>query len=43
MDKELLKERAAGIIATSPFFAGNVSQLLRAGDPNGAAAALYRV
>ena len=40
MDKELLKEHGNGIIAILPSFAGDVSQLLRAGDHNGAAAAL---
>ncbi len=40
MDKELLRERAKGIIAILPSFASDVSQCLRAGDANGAAAAL---
>lgn len=40
MDKELLRKKARGIIAILPSFAGDVSQLLRAGDPHGAAAAL---
>ena len=40
MDKELLKERGRGIIAILPSFAGDVSQLLRANDRFGAAAAL---
>ena len=40
MDKEILREHHSGIIALLPSFAGDVSQLLRAGDENGAAAAL---
>lgn len=40
MDKELLHEHHDGIIALIPSFAGDVAQLLRAGDKNGAAAAL---
>ncbi|MFZ3043709.1 MAG: PHP domain-containing protein, partial [Minisyncoccia bacterium] len=40
MDKELLREHCAGIIAIIPSFAGDVVHLLRAGDANGAAAAL---
>ncbi|MDO8593816.1 MAG: DNA polymerase III subunit alpha [bacterium] len=40
IDKELLREHAHGIIAILPSFAGDVAQCLRAGDPNGAAAAL---
>ncbi len=40
IDKELLREHSHGIIALLPSFAGDVAQLLRAGDPNGAAAAL---
>ncbi len=40
MDKELLREHHAGIIAILPSFAGDIAQLLRAGDRNGAAAAL---
>ncbi len=40
MDKELLRERGRGIIAIIPSFSGDVAQLLRAGDANGAAAAL---
>ncbi|MFA5998271.1 MAG: DNA polymerase III subunit alpha [Candidatus Paceibacterota bacterium] len=40
MDKELLREHARGLIALIPSFAGDVAQLLRAGDENGAAAAL---
>lgn len=40
MDKELLKEHSGGIIALIPSFAGDVAQMLRAGDHNGAAAAL---
>ncbi len=40
MDKTLLRERERGLIALLPSFAGDVSQLLRAGDPTGAAAAL---
>ena len=40
IDKELLRERHRGLIAILPSFAGDVAQLLRAGDANGAAAAL---
>jgi len=40
MDKELLRERSRGLIALLPSFAGDVSQCLRAGDSDGAAAAL---
>ena len=40
MDKELLREHCRGIIALLPSFAGDIAQLLRAGDPDGAAAAL---
>jgi DNA polymerase-3 subunit alpha len=40
MDKALLREHHKGIIAILPSFAGDVAQLLRAGDGNGAAAAL---
>src|SRR3990167_7786808 len=40
MDKAILRERHAGLIAILPSFAGDVSQLLRVGDKNGAAAAL---
>lgn len=40
IDKELLREHGKGIIALIPSFAGDVAQLLRAGDKNGAAAAL---
>lgn len=40
IDKELLREHGKGIIAIVPSFAGDVAQLLRAGDKNGAAAAL---
>ncbi|MFA6278826.1 MAG: DNA polymerase III subunit alpha [Candidatus Paceibacterota bacterium] len=40
MDKELLREHHEGIIALIPSFAGDVAQLLRAGDRDGAAAAL---
>ncbi len=40
MDKELLRAHRAGIIAIIPSFAGEVAQQLRAGDANGAAAAL---
>jgi len=40
MDKELLREHHTGIIALLPSFAGDVSQCLRAGDKDGAAAAL---
>ncbi len=41
MDKELLKEYGAGIIAILPSFAGDVAQLLRAGDYAGASASLF--
>src|SRR3989344_8607883 len=40
MDKEILRRYASGIIAILPSFAGDVAQLLRAGDTNGAAASL---
>ena len=40
MDKELLRAHQRGVIALLPSFAGDVAQLLRAGDENGAAAAL---
>ncbi|MDO8566965.1 MAG: DNA polymerase III subunit alpha [bacterium] len=40
MDKELLREHSQGIIAIIPSFAGDAVQCLRAGDHNGAAAAL---
>jgi DNA polymerase-3 subunit alpha len=40
MDKELLRERGRGLIAIIPSFAGDVAQHLRAGDREGAAAAL---
>ena len=40
MDKELLREHSRGIIALIPSFAGDVAQLLRAGDTDGAAGAL---
>ena len=40
MDKELLRAYSRGVIALIPSFAGDISQLLRAGDTNGAAAAL---
>ncbi|MBU6490642.1 DNA polymerase III subunit alpha [Patescibacteria group bacterium] len=40
MDKELLRAHARGVIAILPSFASDVSQMLRAGDKNGASAAL---
>jgi DNA polymerase III subunit alpha len=40
LDKELLREHHSGVIAILPSFAGDAAQLLRAGDPKGAAAAL---
>lgn len=40
MDKELLLKHRTGLIAILPSFASDVSQLLRAGDENGAAASL---
>ncbi|MBI4088692.1 DNA polymerase III subunit alpha [Candidatus Kaiserbacteria bacterium] len=40
MDKEILRRYASGIIAIIPSFAGDVAQCLRAGDADGAAAAL---
>jgi len=40
IDKELLREHSRGLIALIPSFASDVSQCLRAGDENGAAAAL---
>ncbi|MEK7602449.1 MAG: DNA polymerase III subunit alpha [Patescibacteria group bacterium] len=40
MDKKLLREHAEGLIAILPSFAGEVAQQLKAGDRNGASAAL---
>jgi len=40
VDKELLREYHTGVIALIPSFAGDIAQCLRAGDTNGAAAAL---
>ncbi len=40
IDKTLLRERSQGLIALLPSFSGDVAQLLRAGDTNGASAAL---
>jgi DNA polymerase-3 subunit alpha len=40
LDKELLREYNRGLIALLPSFSGDIAQLLRAGDGNGAAAAL---
>ncbi|MBI5405932.1 DNA polymerase III subunit alpha [Candidatus Kaiserbacteria bacterium] len=40
LDKELLREYSRGIIALLPSFAGDIAQCLRAGDADGAAAAL---
>ncbi|MDP2652236.1 MAG: DNA polymerase III subunit alpha [bacterium] len=40
IDKELLREHRDGVIALIPSFAGDIAQLLRAGDADGAAAAL---
>jgi DNA polymerase III subunit alpha len=40
LDKELLREHCRGLVALLPSFAGDVAQLLRAGDRDGAAAAL---
>ncbi|MGD0328336.1 MAG: DNA polymerase III subunit alpha [Minisyncoccia bacterium] len=40
LDKELLRTYHRGIIALIPSFAGDIAQLLRANDDNGAAAAL---
>lgn len=40
MDRSILKKHADGLIALVPSFAGDVPQLLAAGDPDGAAAAL---
>ncbi len=40
IDKELLREHRRGVITLLPSFAGDIAQLLRAGDENGAAAAL---
>ena len=40
MDKELLKERGQHLIAILPSFASDISQHLRANDPDGAKAAL---
>ncbi|HQU08183.1 MAG: DNA polymerase III subunit alpha [Parcubacteria group bacterium 21-54-25] len=40
VDMELLGERRSGIIAIIPSFAGNMAQLIKAGDREGAAAAL---
>ncbi len=40
MDKEILREHASGIIAILPSFSSDTSQLLRAGDFDGASASL---
>lgn len=40
MDREILREHADGLIAIIPSFAGDVPILIRAGDKQGAAAAL---
>ena len=40
MDKELLRTYSNGLIALLPSFSGDIAQLMRAGDLNGAAAAL---
>lgn len=40
IDRELLRGHREGVIALIPSFAGDVAQLLRAGDASGAAAAL---
>ena len=40
LDKELLREHHQGIIAILPSFASEISQLLRGGDADGAAASL---
>lgn len=40
LDKALLREHGRGLIAILPSFAGDIAQLLRAGDRDGAAAAL---
>lgn len=40
VDKALLREHKEGLIALLPSFAGDVAQMLRGGDENGAAAAL---
>lgn len=40
IDRELLKEHTEGLIALLPSFAGDAAQLLKAGDPSGAAAAI---
>lgn len=40
MDKELLRERGQHIIAIIPSFSGDVAQALKAGDKDGAAAAV---
>jgi len=40
MDRELLREHCRGLIALIPSFAGDVVQLLRAGDHDGASAVL---
>lgn len=40
IDKELLRLHSNGVIAIIPSFAGDVAQLLRAGDPKGARAAV---
>ncbi|MFZ1075185.1 MAG: DNA polymerase III subunit alpha [Minisyncoccia bacterium] len=40
LDKELLREHRDGIIAIIPSFAGDIAQLLRNGDKDGAAAAI---
>lgn len=40
IDKAVLREQHHGLIALIPSFAGDIALLLRAGDPDGAAAAL---
>ncbi|MFZ2500615.1 MAG: DNA polymerase III subunit alpha [Minisyncoccia bacterium] len=40
VDKELLREHSEGIIAIIPSFSGDIAQLLRAGNAEGAGAAL---
>ncbi len=40
IDKELLRKHANGIIAIIPSFAGDIAQLLKAGDKNGASASI---
>jgi len=40
MDKEILREHREGLIAILPSFSGDIAQLLRSGDHDGAAAAL---